>query len=83
MDIQCGPIDRSLLTGQDEHISTLIWAGGEREKFDVRQYTANQGSWVLRADQRHMLDSWGFGVFVRPLCVPQNDIALIRALVER
>lgn len=83
MDMQCGPLDRSLLVQQDEHISTVIWEGGDREKLDVRQYTARQGVWELQADQRALLDTWGFGVFANPYSVPQNDITLIKALVER
>lgn len=83
MDMRCGPLDRSLLVQQDEHISTLIWEGGDREKLDVRQYTTQQGMWELQADQRALLDTWGFGVFANPHSVPQNDIALIKALVER
>lgn len=83
MDMQCGPLDRSLLVQQDEHISTLIWEGGDREKLDVRQYTTQQGVWELQADQRALLRTWGFGVFTNPRSVPQNDITLIKALVER
>lgn len=83
MDIGCGPLDRSLLIMQDDHISTLIWDGGDREKLDVRQLTARQSDWILQQDQRHLLDYWGFGVFANPRAVPQNDISLITALVER
>ncbi|KAL8112475.1 hypothetical protein AgCh_019979 [Apium graveolens] len=76
-------MDRSLLTMQDDHISTLIWHGGERETLDVRQLTANMDNWVLDEEQIHLLTGWGFGVFVNPLVVPQNDIRLITAPVER
>ncbi|KAL8092823.1 hypothetical protein AgCh_034899 [Apium graveolens] len=41
------------------------------------------GNWVLDEEQIHLLTGWGFGVFVNPLVVPQNDIRLITALVER
>ncbi|KAL8095268.1 hypothetical protein AgCh_036649 [Apium graveolens] len=83
MNMECGPMDRSLLTMQDDHISTLIWHGGERETLDVRQLTANMGNWVLDEEQIHLLIGWDFGVFVNLLVVPHNDIRLITALVER
>ncbi|XP_074328102.1 uncharacterized protein LOC141666014 [Apium graveolens] len=83
INMEFGPMDRSLLTMQDDHISTLIWHGGERETLDVRQLTANMGNWVLDEEQIHLLTGWGFEVFVNPLVVPQNDIHLITALVER
>ena len=82
-DSACGPIDRSLLFMQEDHISTSIWEGDDRLRFDVRQYTTCMDKWVLDDEQRHLLDSWGFGVFAHPQVVRQNDIALIRALVER
>jgi hypothetical protein len=82
-DIQCGPLERSLLTLQDDHISTHIWRLGERDKLDVRQLTAKMGEWVFDDPQRHLLDYWGFRAFSNPRSVPQKDIALITALVER
>ncbi|XP_063943066.1 protein MAIN-LIKE 1-like [Daucus carota subsp. sativus] len=74
-DSACGPIDRSLLFMQEDHISTSIWEGDDRLRFDVRQYTTCMDKWVLDDEQRHLLDSWGFGVFAHPQVVRQNDIA--------
>ena len=82
-DSACGPIDRSLMFMQEDHISTTILVGGDRRMFDVRQYTTCVDEWVLDDQQRHLLHSWGFGVFADPRVVRQNDIALIRSLVER
>ncbi|KAL1818871.1 hypothetical protein ACET3Z_013740 [Daucus carota] len=65
-DSACGPIDRSLLFMQEDHISTSIWEGDDRLRFDVRQYTTCMDKWVLDDEQRHLLDSWGFGVFAHP-----------------
>ena len=48
-------MDGSLLTMQDDHISSVLWAGGVRDKLDVRQYTANMDDWVLDAEQRELL----------------------------
>ena len=81
-DSACGPIDRSLMFMQEDHISTTILVGGDRRMFDVRQYTTCVDEWVLDDQQRHLLHSWGFGVFADPRVVSQNDIALIRSLVE-
>lgn len=83
MDIQCGPLDRSLLAMQDNHISSMIWDGGDREALDVRQLTAKMGDWHILGDQRALLDARGFGVFGNPRVIPQNDIRLISALIER
>ncbi|WOH14159.1 hypothetical protein DCAR_0933675 [Daucus carota subsp. sativus] len=57
----CGPIDRSLMFMQEDHISTTILVGGDRRRFDVRQYTTCMDEWVLDDQQRHLLHSWGFG----------------------
>lgn len=83
MDMQCGPLDRSLLTMQDDHISSHIWQGGEREKLDVYQLTANLDDWVFDDTQVSLLSDWGFRAFTNPRSIPQNDIRLITALVER
>lgn len=83
MDMQCGPLDPSLLHMQDRHVSSLIWEGGSRDKLDVRQLTARMGDWHILPDQRALLDRFGFGVFGNPRVVRQNDIRLITALVER
>ena len=83
MENECGPIVGSLLTMQDDHISTAIWAGGVRDKLDVRQYTANHQQWILSDPQRELLSQWGFSAFTNNRSVPQNDIHLITALVER
>ncbi|KAL8105051.1 hypothetical protein AgCh_029003 [Apium graveolens] len=83
MDMECGPLDRSLLTMQDRHISSLIWEGGDRNTVDVRQLTARMGEWHILPDQQAMLDAYDFGAFGNPRVVRQNDIRLITALIER
>ena len=83
MDMECGPLDRSLLTLQDRHISSLIWEGGDRNTLDVRQLTARMGEWHILPDQQALLDAYGFGAFGNPRVVRQNDIRLITALIER
>ena len=79
----CGPVDNSVLYDQANHISTTIWNGGLREKLTIRQSTSNLGEWHLHDYQVHLLRQWGFGMFVNPKSVMQNDVSLITALVER
>ncbi|KAL8131526.1 hypothetical protein AgCh_007452 [Apium graveolens] len=67
----------------DDHISTAIWAGGVRDKLDIRQYTTNHQQWILSGPQRELLSQWGFSAFMNNRSVPQNNIRLITALVER
>ena len=78
-----GPVDDSVLYDQANHISTTIWNGGLREKLTIRQSTSNLGEWNLHDYQVHLLRQWGFGMFVNPKSVMQNDVSLITALVER
>lgn len=83
MDMECGPLDKSLLTMQDEHISSVIWQGGKRDKIDVRQLTTMHWQWDLTKHQIDLLELWGFRAFAYPQSIPQNDIRLITALIER
>ncbi|XP_063948195.1 protein MAIN-LIKE 1-like [Daucus carota subsp. sativus] len=79
----CGPVDDSVLYGQANHISTTIWNRELREKLTIRQSTSNLGQWRLNDYQVHLLQQWGFGKFVNPKSVMQNDVCLITAVVER
>ena len=60
----CGPVDNSVLNGQANHISTTIMNEGLREKLTIRQSTSNLGQWTLHEYQVHLLQQWGFGMFV-------------------
>ncbi|KAL1815551.1 hypothetical protein ACET3Z_018125 [Daucus carota] len=67
----CGPVDDSALYGQANHISTAIWNGGFGEKLTIRQSTSNLGQWRLHEYQVHLLQQWGFGIFV------QNGVGIV------
>lgn len=79
----CGPVDPSVLTDQENHISTRIWNGDHRDKLKIRQSTSLLGVWDLEPLQIRFLQHWGFGMFVNSRAVMQNDVSLITALVER
>lgn len=53
------------------------------DELDVQQLIANHEDWEFDDRQRQLLADWGFSVFADTRAVPQNDIHLIIALVER
>ena len=57
--VPCGPYDRSLLTFQDKHVSTKVWAGNERGKLNVRQGTSRLLDWVIKEPHKRYIESWG------------------------
>ena len=81
--VPCGPYDRSLLTFQDKHVSTEVWAGNERGKLILRQGISRLLDWVIKEPQKRYIESWGFKGFKSPCSILQNDVGLISALVER
>ena len=81
--VPCGPHDRSLLTFQDKHVSTEVWAGNERGKLILRQGISRLLDWVIKEPQKRYIESWGFKGFKSPCSILQNDVGLISALVER
>ena len=83
MEDFCGPVDPSLLTDQDNHISSRIWVGDHRDKLTIRQSTSLLNQWEFEPYQIHLLQRWGFGMFTNPRAIMQNDVALITSLVER
>ncbi|KAK2984523.1 hypothetical protein RJ640_025020 [Escallonia rubra] len=83
MEFNPGPEDPSVLYDQANHISTLIWDGGERELLNTVEVSREFTLWKLNTAQKRILRGIGFGIFTHGQIFQQLDRALIGALVER
>ncbi|KAL6137491.1 hypothetical protein ACLB2K_062783 [Fragaria x ananassa] len=77
-----GPIDKSLLYDQDDHISSAIWDGQERGVLRCHEHTSMLEHWKLTPRQMVLVEKAGFGYF-RTIPTIILDNSLISALVER
>ncbi|KAM5584603.1 protein MAIN-LIKE 2-like [Rosa sericea] len=80
--IDPGPIDRSVLYDQENHISSAIWEGQERSVLRCHEHTSMLEQWKLTPKQIELVEKAGFGYF-RMIPTISLDNALISALVER
>ncbi|XP_050370587.1 protein MAIN-LIKE 2-like [Argentina anserina] len=77
-----GPIDKSVLYDQENHISSAIWEGQERSVLRCHEHTSMLEQWKLTPKQIELVEKAGFGYF-RMIPTISLDNALISALVER
>ncbi|XP_054780055.1 protein MAIN-LIKE 2-like isoform X1 [Prosopis cineraria] len=77
-----GPIDKSVLYDQDNHVSSAVWDGQERGVLRCHEHTSMLDQWKLTPKQIELVEKAGFG-YLRVLPAMSLDNALIAALVER
>ncbi|KAK9939647.1 hypothetical protein M0R45_016337 [Rubus argutus] len=81
-NIDPGPMDKSVLYDQNNHISSAIWEGQERSVLRCHEHTSMLEQWKLTPKQIELIEKAGFGYF-RMIPTISLDNALISALVER
>ncbi|KAI5336814.1 PREDICTED: serine/threonine-phosphatase 7 [Prunus dulcis] len=80
--INPGPIYKSVLYDQDNHISSAIWNGQERGVLRCHEHTSMLEQWRLTPKQAELVEKAGFSYF-RSIPTIVLDNSLISALVER
>lgn len=79
----CRPSCDLVFYDQKNHVSADIWNGVDHGKLQVWEMTSGLDQWILLDEQVELLSNWGFGMFVYPRAILQNDVSLVSALVER
>uniref|UniRef100_A0A2P2KBW6 Uncharacterized protein LOC105644300 isoform X1 n=1 Tax=Rhizophora mucronata TaxID=61149 RepID=A0A2P2KBW6_RHIMU len=77
-----GPVDPSVLYGQENHVSSAVWEGQERGVLRCHEHTSKLGEWRLTQKQIELVEKAGFQ-YLRILPSISLDNPLISALVER
>ncbi|KAM1113646.1 hypothetical protein ACFX2B_045745 [Malus domestica] len=80
--IDPGPVDKSVLYDQENHISSAIWDGQERGVLRCHEHTSMLEQWRLIPQQVELVEKAGFKHF-RSIPTIVLDNSLISALVER
>ena len=79
---QPGPIDTSVLSEQDNHVSTSIWNGKEPGVYRCIPANPKSGLWKLNDRQCDIVKRTGLHHLAQ-ICHMRIDHALISALIER
>ncbi|EXC09160.1 hypothetical protein L484_005116 [Morus notabilis] len=77
-----GPIDKSVLYDQENHVSSAVWDGQERGVLRCHEHTSMLVQWKLTRKQIELVEKAGFG-YLRLIPSFSLDNSLISALTER
>ncbi|EXC09161.1 hypothetical protein L484_005117 [Morus notabilis] len=77
-----GPIDKSVLYDQENHVSSAVWDGQERGVLRCHQHPSMLVQWKLTRKQIELVEKAGFG-YLRLIPSFSLDNSLISALTDR